>query len=138
MPDRIYSCCGMRCDICLQYRPNVEKEDRREELCAVLKKVTPEWDSDLDSLLCDGCLNASLENARLSFKECETRKCVISKKLEHCGYCADYPCEIFPAEPSREELVNAIDNEGKWTWEDEKLMEAYNCKKYIDEWRLSR
>ena len=27
----VLSKCGMRCDLCLVYRPNVEKEDRRAE-----------------------------------------------------------------------------------------------------------
>lgn len=29
----------MRCDLCLVYRPNVEKNDRREEICKVFGKV---------------------------------------------------------------------------------------------------
>lgn len=29
--EKIFSKCGMRCDLCLVYRPNVEREDRRGE-----------------------------------------------------------------------------------------------------------
>ncbi len=29
-------------------------------------------------------------------------------------------------------------NGHKWLWEDEKLMEAYACKKYMDEFRGNR
>lgn len=36
--EKIFSKCGMRCDLCLIYRPNVEKEDRRIEICTVWKK----------------------------------------------------------------------------------------------------
>ncbi len=36
--EKIFSKCGMRCDLCLIYRPNVEKEDRRTEICNVWKK----------------------------------------------------------------------------------------------------
>ena len=36
--DKIFSKCGMRCDLCLIYRPNVEKEDRRTEICNAWKK----------------------------------------------------------------------------------------------------
>ena len=60
---------------------------------------------------------------------CKVRKCVINKKYLHCGYCDQYPCDIFPSEPTQEELVQKIDVEKRWTWEDEKLMEAYSCKK---------
>ena len=36
MEQKIFSRCGMRCDLCLIYRPNVEKEDRRAEICKKL------------------------------------------------------------------------------------------------------
>ena len=32
-------------------------------------------------------------------------------------------------------LQKKIDVEKQWTWEDEKLMEAYTCKKNMDEFR---
>lgn len=44
-------------------------------------------------------------------------------------------CVKFPAEPTCEELVQKIDVEHQWTWEEEKLMEAYQCKKNMDEFR---
>lgn len=49
-----------------------------------------------------------------------------------------YPCNIFPAEPTQEETIQKIEVERQWTWEDEKLMEAYACKKNIDEFRRNR
>ncbi len=66
---------------------------------------------------------------------CNTRKCVTEKGLNRFGYCNQYPCDIFPAEPTYEMLVQKIDIEKQWTWEDEKLTEAYNFKKNIDEFR---
>lgn len=33
--DKIFSKCGMRCDLCLIYRPNVQENDRRKEICIV-------------------------------------------------------------------------------------------------------
>ena len=30
--EEVYARCGMRCDLCLIYRPNVEREDRRAEI----------------------------------------------------------------------------------------------------------
>ncbi len=46
--------------------------------------------------------------------------------------------KIIPAEPSPEEIVHKIEVEKQWTWEDEKLMEVYACKKYMDEFRRNR
>ena len=128
MSEKVFSKCGMRCDLCLIYRPNVEKNDRREEICKVYKKTVPGYHPDPKTIICDGC-SCEKENAILLYPPCETRKCVIDKGYVHCGYCEKYPCDIFPAEPSQEELVQKIDVEKQWTWEDEKLMEAYNCKK---------
>lgn len=64
---------------------------------------------------------------------CKARRCVLEKGITHCGYCADYLCPMFPAEPTREELLQKIVAEKQWTWEDGKLMTAYSCKKNMDE-----
>lgn len=130
----IFSKCGMNCDLCLIYRPNVETEDRREEICSVFKKVYSGFEPDPSTIICDGC-SCNLENPTLLDPNCQARKCVISKGIQHCGYCEEYPCAIYPAEPSHEELVQKIDVEKLWTWEDEKLMQAYQCKKNMDEFR---
>lgn len=134
MSDRIYSKCGMRCDLCLVYRPNVEQNDRREEICKVFSKVWQGFEPNPREIICDGCFTNKAD-AVLFSPGCETRQCVMEKKLEHCGYCSKYPCVNFPAEPTQEEKIHKIDVEKQWTWEDEKLMEAYACKKNMDQFR---
>ena len=37
-----------------------------------------------------------------------------------------------------EETIQKIEVEKQWTWEEEKLMEAYACKKNMDEFRRNR
>ena len=133
----IFSKCGMRCDLCLLYRPNVEADDRREEICNVYRKMFPGYNPDPRNIICDGC-SCEKENPILFDAACKTRKCVMEKNLTHCGYCDQYPCDIFPAEPTPEEIVHKIEVEKLWTWEDEKLMEAYACKKNMDEFRRKR
>ncbi len=132
--ETVFAKCGMRCDLCLIYRPNVERQDRRAEICAVWKKQNPNFTGDPSTIICDGC--ACEEKDAVHFdKNCKTRQCVMEKGYEHCGCCENYPCGIFPAEPSPEEIAHMIDVEKRWTWEDESLMEAYACKKYMDEFR---
>lgn len=131
---KAFAKCGMRCDLCLIYRPNVEREDRRHEICAVWKKQNLNFNGDPETMICDGCACEG-EDAVLFDRNCRTRKCVLEKGYEHCGFCESYPCDIFPAEPSPEEIARMIDVEKLWTWEDEKLMEAYACKRYMDEFR---
>ncbi len=130
----IFSKCGMRCDLCQLYRPNVEKADRRAELCAVFAKVWPGFEEDPRAAICDGCTCAK-PDAALYSPDCAARKCVIEKGLPHCGHCDRYPCAIFPSEPGHEELVKKIDVEQRWTWDDELFMEAYACRKNMDAFR---
>ncbi len=125
MADTILSKCGMRCDLCLLYRPNVEREDRRAEICEVFFKIYGKR-NDPKEVTCDGCLTRGT---------CKVRECVLDKGHEHCGYCSEYPCDIFPAGRSQEETARNIDELHKWTWEDEKLLDAYRCRKYMDEFR---
>lgn len=133
----ILSRCGMRCDLCLVYRPNVEKEDRREEIVKVFKKIFDEYDADPKTIICDGC-TSDKENPVLLDTDCKARPCVISKGIEHCGYCDNFPCSFFPAEPSDEELKQKIDVEHLWTWEENALLEAYQCRKNMEEFRKTR
>jgi len=132
----VFSRCGMRCDLCLVYRPNVEKEDRRKEVCEVYKKIFDWFDEDPQNVICDGC-SCDKENPVLLDPECNARKCVLSKKIEHCGYCENFPCDIYPAEPDPEVIRQKIEVEKKWTWEDEELMKAYRCKHYMEEFRAN-
>ena len=130
----VFSKCGMRCDLCLIYRPNVEKEDRRADICGAWRKIWPGFDPDPETVICDGC-GDERPDAVLFSPACETRACVLERGYAHCGYCGAYPCGIFPAEPTQEETARMIEVEKRWTWEDEKLMEAYACKKNMDAFR---
>ncbi len=134
MENKVFSKCGNRCDLCLIYRPNVMKNDRRKEICEVYSKIFEGFNANPNTIICDGC-SCEKENPILLDPTCKVRKCVIKKKCLHCGYCDQYPCDIFPSEPTQEELVQKIDVEKRWTWEDEKLMEAYKCKKNMDEFK---
>ena len=138
MQNEVYSRCGQCCSLCLIYRPNVEKEDRRVEICTVWGKLGSQK-YDPEATICDGCMADDKDAVLFSGGECKTRKCVINKGLHHCGYCPDYHCDIFPAEPDADEFYNEMKSRGvEWTSEDDKMMEPYNPKKMIDEWRKNQ
>ena len=80
MDKKIFSKCGMRCDLCLIYRPNVEKEDRRVEICNAWKKIWQGFSPDPNTVICDGCCSEE-ENSVLFSPDCNARKCVISKGM---------------------------------------------------------
>ncbi len=137
MANEVFSRCGMRCDLCLIYRPNVEADDRREAICSVFAKAFPGYEAVPTEIICDGCL-CEREDAVLFDPACQARRCVRKKGLRFCGDCDQYPCDIFPAEPTQEELRQKIDIEKRWTWAEEELMKAYSCKKHMDEYRKSK
>jgi hypothetical protein len=86
----ILSFCGMRCDLCLAYRPNITAHpENRQRLSDGWHKyfgfrIPPE------EIRCDGC--RATESATLD-KECPVRPCAIARELEHCAQCEDYICE---------------------------------------------
>jgi hypothetical protein len=82
--------CGYRCDLCLAYRPNIEKNPSNQQ------KLSDGWFKYFgfriqpENILCDGCM---AENARLIDQSCPVRPCVIEKSVENCAACDDYICE---------------------------------------------
>jgi len=133
MTNEISSRCGIRCDQCFILRANVEKRDRRAEICATWNKLGI-GTFDPAVIICDGCLS---EGKCLSAGAGKTRPCVIKKGIPHCGYCDDYPCDDFNEhEPDPVEFYKEMESRGtNWTSEDDKMMEPYNPKSVIDDWR---
>ena len=88
--DPILTRCGYRCDLCLAYRPNVEKNPANQQ------KLSDGWFKYFgfrippESIICDGCL---AENPKLIDKACPVRPCVIERGLENCAQCEDYACD---------------------------------------------
>ncbi len=90
MDNVVLSKCGYRCDLCLAYGPNIEKEDRRQEL-------SDGWFSiygfriEPESIWCDGCVSS--ESPKLIDTNCPVRPCAISRNLKNCAYCPEFVCE---------------------------------------------
>ncbi len=85
----VLSKCGYRCDLCLAYGPNVEREDRRAELSdgwhAIFGfRIPPE------KIICDGCVSG--DTPRLIDNSCPVRPCVVSRGLDNCSACDEYVC----------------------------------------------
>ena len=93
----------MRCDLCLVYRPNVEKEDRRTEICDVWKKIWEGFEPDPNTVICDGCC-CEREEAILFSTECETRMCVMEKGIEHCDIVRNIHAIFFQQSQQRKKL----------------------------------
>jgi hypothetical protein len=87
--------CGYKCSLCLIYRENLKKDpqNRRKFRDGVDKyygdKLT------LEECYCDGCMANDSENPALVTQDCEVRPCVITRNIDNCAYCVQYPCQTL-------------------------------------------
>ncbi len=86
----IISLCGMRCDLCLAYRPNVEAHPENQQL------ISDGWHKYFgfrippEEIICDGCF---LEGNETIDAECAVRPCVIEHGVANCAACDSYICD---------------------------------------------
>jgi hypothetical protein len=135
MEEKIITKCGYRCDLCLAYKPNVEKKDQRQILSDGWYNIFG-FRVEPEDIICDGCV--SCENPKLIDTECPVRPCAIEKKVDNCAYCDEYICEKL-----KQRIVNRIDLEKKLNRkliqsEYDLFVKPYESKKRLDEIRTSR
>ncbi|QRN83943.1 DUF3788 family protein [Chloroflexota bacterium] len=93
MAKELLTRCGYRCDLCLAYAENIKVNDQRELLSEGWQKIFG-IDLQPEEIYCEGCLTCSSDPILVD-KGCPVRPCVISKGIENCAQCDDYPCEIL-------------------------------------------
>lgn len=88
--ETILSYCGMRCDLCLAYLPNVTNKPENRQILSdgwhqyFGFRMSPE---EIHCHGCRNCVNLTLD------EDCPVRPCVIERELENCAQCEDYICE---------------------------------------------
>lgn len=86
----VLSRCGYRCDLCLAYRPNVQKDPTNQQ------RLSDGWHQYFgfrippEQILCNGCLS---EDSKTIDENCPVRPCVIAKGLQNCAGCEEYACD---------------------------------------------
>ena len=84
------SFCGFRCDLCLAYRPNIEKHPENQELLSdgwhryFGFRINPE------DIVCDGCKTGKIKTLD---RDCPVRPCAMERNINTCADCEDYICE---------------------------------------------
>jgi len=82
--------CGYRCDLCLAYKPNIEKNPANRQI------LSDGWHKYFgfrlppEKICCDGCMST---DPHLIDDQCPVRPCVIDKGLDNCAQCEQYGCE---------------------------------------------
>jgi hypothetical protein len=126
--------CGYRCDLCLAYRPNVEKQP------SVQQKLSDGWFKyfgfrlEPTNIICDGCM---MTHPRLIDLSCPVRSCVLEKGLENCSSCDRYGCgKLKERIVLYEEVRKRV---GKEIPEDDYLcfIQPYENKRRLDNYRAT-
>ncbi|MFX1283920.1 MAG: DUF3795 domain-containing protein [Promethearchaeota archaeon] len=84
------SLCGFNCGICPAYKVNLKTDEDRKLVDEGWKKFHRTGGWIYKEPYCEGCFNVP-EKAPL-WSRCPIRRCVLTNKVENCGYCPDYPC----------------------------------------------
>ena len=92
MAAEILTRCGYRCDLCLAYKDNIEKDDQREFLSDTWHKIYG-FRIPAEEIYCEGCISS--DTPKLIDENCPVRPCVIERGLENCSQCDDYACDKF-------------------------------------------
>lgn len=87
--DEILARCGYRCDLCLAYRPNVERCPENRQALSDGWFVYFGFRIPPERIACDGCF---AEDGMRIDTACPVRPCAIERGHLHCGECPHYGC----------------------------------------------
>lgn len=88
--EEILSLCGMRCDLCLAYRPNLERHPENRQVLSDGWFKYFGYRVPTDEIECDGCFP---DGGPTLDSSCEVKPCVTKRNLETCAGCEEYICD---------------------------------------------
>lgn len=88
--EAIISKCGYRCDICLAYKPNLEKHPENRQILSDGWHKYFGFRIQPKDIYCDGCHS---NEGRQIDGSCPVRPCVMEHGVENCANCEDFICE---------------------------------------------
>ena len=81
----LLAACGLYCGACTHYQASFYDKDR-------LHKEAARRGRDPQGFTCQGCRSDALY-IHAGCAQCEIRACADRRGIQHCGLCADFPCE---------------------------------------------
>jgi hypothetical protein len=100
----IITLCGMRCDLCLAYQPNLDAHPENAQ------RISDGWETYFgfrippEAVHCDGCFTTGAPTLDSS---CDVRPCVIERGLANCAGCEAYICEKLAGRLTRFDAIQA-------------------------------
>ncbi|MEA3327306.1 MAG: DUF3795 domain-containing protein [Chloroflexota bacterium] len=88
--ETVLSLCGMRCDLCLAYRPNIEIHPENRQILSDGWHTYFGFRISPEDIECDGCFP---DGKPTIDSECKVKPCVTARGLENCAGCRDYICK---------------------------------------------
>ena len=92
MAKELLTRCGYRCDLCLAFQENIQKNDQRKALADGWFRCYG-FTVSADKMYCEGCLTPG--TPKLIDAACPVRPCVLARGLDNCSQCEEYPCDKF-------------------------------------------
>lgn len=108
--------CGLNCDTC------ITKLTIKNEGIEGLERLAKEWSTPENQitgrdLYCDTYCTSTEGKLPAYCKDCEIRNCGIKNKVDNCGECEKYPCELINERVPLDSNERSILNEINRNWE---------------------
>jgi hypothetical protein len=109
--EKLLACCGLVCSEC----PALVARKRNDDAirCEAAATWSEMYGADIkpEDVNCDGCTVPV--GVHFSYwHECPVRPCCLSRGIDNCAFCADYPCpqldELHELAPSARLSLDAI------------------------------
>ncbi|PKP27991.1 MAG: hypothetical protein CVU06_00355 [Bacteroidetes bacterium HGW-Bacteroidetes-22] len=120
---KLFAYCGLYCSSCSVY--NLSQEDPSK-----LQAIANRLNQSIEETRCNGCRS---DKVSLHCSSCELKDCAISRGINFCSECSDYPCDELKSfqsrMPHRAELFESLDflkNHSLEEWE-AKMVADFSC-----------
>lgn len=118
--------CGLYCGVCAIYIAQKDNNTKFKE------RLTSVYNVTVDQIRCQGCLS---DEQFTYCRVCPIRACTITKGLEGCHQCPDFPCQFmdqFEFPVGKKVMLRAIPawrelGTERWMEEEEKRYHCPNC-----------
>ncbi len=86
----VISLCGMRCDLCLAYQPNIAAHPENRQILSDGWHTYFGFRIPPEQIECNGCF----PNGEMTLDStCQVRPCVTERQLDNCASCEAYICD---------------------------------------------